>query len=128
MSQRLVHKYSITENGFPVKNENDMPLEQALNDRDRVEYFRDYTKALLEAINQDGVDVRSYFAWSRSMCFLFSTVISHHVRFPRQFRMGGRIPGPVRCYLCGLRDTEKVPKGVFKFFITGAYLREYRMS
>ncbi|KAG6864603.1 Beta-glucosidase 1B [Blastosporella zonata] len=54
----------ITENGFSIKNENDMPLEQALVDTDRVNYFRGTTKNLLAAINEDGVDVRSYFPWS----------------------------------------------------------------
>ncbi|KAG5636252.1 Beta-glucosidase 1B [Sphagnurus paluster] len=54
----------VTENGFAVKGENDMPLEQALVDTDRVNYFRGTTAALLAAINEDGVDVRSYFPWS----------------------------------------------------------------
>lgn len=66
---------SVTENGFPVKDENDIqPIEAALHDVDRIEYFRGYTNALLEAIQKDGVDVRSYFAWSAYwnsfLCFL----------------------------------------------------------
>ncbi|KAG6863950.1 Beta-glucosidase 1B [Blastosporella zonata] len=55
--------YSITENGFAVKGENDMPLDQALIDTDRVNYFRGEVDNLLAAVNEDGVDVRSYFAW-----------------------------------------------------------------
>ena len=55
---------SCTENGFPVKNEDDLPLDQALQDVDRQGYFRDYTKALLQAVTEDGVDVRGYFGWS----------------------------------------------------------------
>ncbi|KAF8876839.1 beta-glucosidase 1B [Infundibulicybe gibba] len=51
----------VTENGFAVKGENDMPLEQALKDSDRVNYFRGTTAALLAAIHEDGVDVRAYF-------------------------------------------------------------------
>lgn len=54
----------MTENGFAVKGENTLTAEEAIHDKDRVEYFRDYTQALLEAVNLDGVDVRSYFAWS----------------------------------------------------------------
>ncbi|KAF8991974.1 beta-glucosidase [Cyathus striatus] len=54
----------VTENGFSVKNENDMPVEQAIVDTDRVHYFQGTTKALLKAINEDGVDIRSYFPWS----------------------------------------------------------------
>ncbi|KAF8064822.1 beta-glucosidase [Lyophyllum atratum] len=54
----------VTENGFAVKGENDMPLEQAIIDTDRVNYFRGTTAALLAAVNDDGVDVRAYFPWS----------------------------------------------------------------
>ncbi|KAG6855839.1 Beta-glucosidase 1B [Tephrocybe sp. NHM501043] len=54
----------ITENGFSVKDENDMPFDQALVDTARVNYFSGTTKNLLAAINEDGVDVRSYFPWS----------------------------------------------------------------
>ncbi|KAG6824161.1 Beta-glucosidase 1B, partial [Arthromyces matolae] len=53
----------VTENGFSVKNENDMPLEQALIDSERVHYFSGTTKSLLEAVFEDGVDIRSYFPW-----------------------------------------------------------------
>lgn len=45
-----------------------MPLEQALQDDDRVEYFRGYANALLAAVTEDGVDVKAYFPWSE--CFL----------------------------------------------------------
>lgn len=56
---------SVTENGFPVKDENSMPAEEAIHDPDRIEYFQQYTKALLEAVTEDGVDVRGYFGWSK---------------------------------------------------------------
>ncbi|KAG6907817.1 hypothetical protein DXG01_007299 [Tephrocybe rancida] len=55
---------SVTENGFTCKDENTRTAAEAVNDVDRVEYYRDYTKALLEAVNVDGVDIKSYFAWS----------------------------------------------------------------
>ncbi|KAJ8514966.1 hypothetical protein ONZ45_g7557 [Pleurotus djamor] len=54
----------VTENGFAVKGENSLSIKDALKDKDRVNYFRGTTAALLAAINEDGVDVRSYFPWS----------------------------------------------------------------
>ncbi|EJD01909.1 glycoside hydrolase family 1 protein [Fomitiporia mediterranea MF3/22] len=54
----------VTENGFAVKDEDRMPIEQALQDDDRVEYFKGNCEALLAAVNEDGVDVRGYFPWS----------------------------------------------------------------
>jgi len=54
----------MTENGFAVMNETNMLINQAVNDADRVEYFRGNCEALLAAIIEDGIDIRSYFAWS----------------------------------------------------------------
>ncbi|KAJ7605036.1 glycoside hydrolase family 1 protein [Mycena polygramma] len=54
----------VTENGFAVKNESDMPKEVAVKDTDRVNYYRGVTASLQAAIQEDGVDVRCYFAWS----------------------------------------------------------------
>ncbi|KAJ3907514.1 glycoside hydrolase family 1 protein [Lentinula edodes] len=54
----------VTENGFAVKDEDTMPLEQALNDTDRVHYFEGTTRVLLQATHEDGVDVKAYFPWS----------------------------------------------------------------
>lgn len=54
----------VTENGFAMMNETSMPIDQAVNDTDRIEYFRGNCEALLAAITEDGVDIRSYFAWS----------------------------------------------------------------
>lgn len=45
-------------------NETDMTIDQAVDDTDRAEYFRGNCEALLAAITEDGVDIRSYFAWS----------------------------------------------------------------
>lgn len=47
-----------------MKGENSMPLEQAIIDTDRVNYFRGTTTALLAAINEDGVEIKAYFPWS----------------------------------------------------------------
>lgn len=54
----------VTENGFAVKDEDTMPLEQALNDTDRIHYFEGTTGVLLQAIHEDGIDIRAYFPWS----------------------------------------------------------------
>ncbi|OJT04042.1 Beta-glucosidase 1B [Trametes pubescens] len=62
--KRYKHPIYVTENGFAVKDENSMPVEQAIADNDRVQYFKGNTDALLAARNEDGVDLRAYFAWS----------------------------------------------------------------
>ncbi|KAI0767555.1 beta-glucosidase [Fomes fomentarius] len=54
----------VTENGFAVKDEDKMSVEHALADHDRVQYFKGNTAAILAAVNEDGVDIRAYFAWS----------------------------------------------------------------
>jgi len=54
----------VTENGFAVKNESSLPRDLAIKDTDRVNYYRGVTASLLSAINDDGVDVRCYLAWS----------------------------------------------------------------
>ena len=48
----------MTENGFAVKDENFMPLEQALQDDARVHYYQGVTDSLLKAVTEDGVDCR----------------------------------------------------------------------
>merc|ERR1712190_349611 len=37
---------------------------QGARDSGRLYYYANYSSALLSAINEDGVDVRGYFAWS----------------------------------------------------------------
>ncbi|KAF8886498.1 glycoside hydrolase superfamily [Infundibulicybe gibba] len=49
---------------LPDPMEHNWGYKTAIHDRDRVKYYRGYTTALMAAINEDGVDVRSYFAWS----------------------------------------------------------------
>jgi len=53
----------ITENGVDVPGESNMTLDQALNDTFRVNFYQNYTDNVMLAVG-DGVDVRSYFAWS----------------------------------------------------------------
>jgi len=54
----------ITENGCDVPNEQSMYLEQALNDTFRVNFFRAYLEQAMQAVNESGVPLRGYFAWS----------------------------------------------------------------
>ncbi|KAI5118432.1 hypothetical protein M0805_009710 [Coniferiporia weirii] len=54
----------VTENGFCVANESDKPLEEALQDTDRIEYFAGAAENLLKAVREDGVEVKGYFGWS----------------------------------------------------------------
>ncbi|KAG2123266.1 glycoside hydrolase family 1 protein [Suillus clintonianus] len=54
----------VTENGFAVKDEHLKPIEEALQDKDRVNYFKGVTASLKAAVLEDGVDVRAYFPWS----------------------------------------------------------------
>lgn len=54
----------VTEQGFCVKGEHNLPIEKAIHDKERIDYYRGYLKEVVEAINNDGVDIRGYFAWS----------------------------------------------------------------
>ncbi|KAF7302934.1 Glycoside hydrolase family 1 protein [Mycena kentingensis (nom. inval.)] len=54
----------VTENGFAVMNESSLPRADALKDTDRVAYYRGVLGSLQAAIDEDGVDVRAYLAWS----------------------------------------------------------------
>ena len=60
----LIFRKSVTENGFSVKDESSKIREDVLHDTDRVNYFKGITRALKAAVLEDGVDVRSYLAWS----------------------------------------------------------------
>ncbi|KAF2902683.1 hypothetical protein ILUMI_03504, partial [Ignelater luminosus] len=46
----------VTENGFSDHGE--------LNDQERIDYYEQYLSALLDAIHEDGVNVKAYTAWS----------------------------------------------------------------
>ncbi|KAI0659352.1 beta-glucosidase 1A [Cubamyces menziesii] len=54
----------VTENGFPVKGENNLPVEKAVLDVDRIQYFEEYTNVVLQAVTEDGVPVKAYIVWS----------------------------------------------------------------
>ncbi|KAK2637125.1 hypothetical protein Ddye_031917 [Dipteronia dyeriana] len=54
----------ITENGVDEFNNSTLPLEEALKDPMRIDYYRSHLWFLHLAIQEDGVNVKGYFAWS----------------------------------------------------------------
>ncbi|KAF9665394.1 hypothetical protein SADUNF_Sadunf16G0118000 [Salix dunnii] len=54
----------ITENG--VDDVNSSSLDEALNDQVREQYYKDIFDNVLKSINEHGVDVKGFFAWSFS--------------------------------------------------------------
>ncbi|WOO85425.1 Beta-glucosidase 1B [Vanrija pseudolonga] len=54
----------ISENGFSIAKEATLGLPRVLDDTKRIDYFRAYIGELVKAVNEDGVDVRGYYAWS----------------------------------------------------------------
>ena len=54
----------VTENGFAVDGEDALQGGSALNDLGRVEYLKGYIGEMLRVIQEHGVKVRGYFAWS----------------------------------------------------------------
>ena len=69
----------ITENGFAIDGEDDLPLEDALNDTRRVEYVTSHVNEVLKAIHLDGVRVKGYFVWSLLDCLEW--VEGYRIRF-----------------------------------------------
>lgn len=52
----------VTENGWSTPG--DVDVETGVHDPSRVLFYANYTSEMQRAINEDGVDVRGYFAWS----------------------------------------------------------------
>lgn len=75
--------HSVTENGFAVKDEHNMTIEQALKDYDRVEYFRGMTAAIYGAVLEDGVPVKAYFPWSEWSLSFWSFSVFRCIISPR---------------------------------------------
>ena len=55
----------VTEFGFARKGEKDMSVSEAVQDADRIEYFKGALDAMRQAV-QDGADLRGCFAWSKT--------------------------------------------------------------
>ncbi|GAB7352014.1 hypothetical protein MBLNU459_g2531t1 [Dothideomycetes sp. NU459] len=56
----------ITENGTTAKGEHEWDPKGGvvLNDKFRIEFFEGYLGAIADAVKEDGIDIRSYFAWT----------------------------------------------------------------
>eukprot|EP00775_Hariotina_reticulata_P011794 gene11794-11939_t len=54
----------VTENGVPVPGESDLPVEKAVQDTFRLDFYRDYINGLCQAVSEDGANVTGYYAWS----------------------------------------------------------------
>jgi beta-glucosidase len=56
----------ITENGTTATGEHVKapPSSNVLNDKFRIEFFEGYAGAVARAVKEDGIDIRSYFAWT----------------------------------------------------------------
>lgn len=65
---RVYRKYGkpiyVTENGCPCPGEDKMTVKEAVNDTYRIRYFQDHLDAVSLARNEDGSDIKGYFAWS----------------------------------------------------------------
>lgn len=65
---RVYRKYGkpiyVTENGCPCPGEDKMTVKEAVNDTYRIRYFQDHIDAVALARNEDGSDIKGYFAWS----------------------------------------------------------------
>ncbi|KAK9276973.1 hypothetical protein L1049_006512 [Liquidambar formosana] len=57
----------ITENGYPQKRDDSIPLEKALEDDIRIEFIKDHLGYVLKAL-RDGVNVGGYFIWALMDC------------------------------------------------------------
>ncbi|KAL3496887.1 hypothetical protein BJX62DRAFT_221796 [Aspergillus germanicus] len=53
----------VTENGTTAKGET-APTPEVLNDQFRIRFFEGYVGGIARAVKEDGVDIRSYFAWT----------------------------------------------------------------
>ncbi|GMN26513.1 hypothetical protein TIFTF001_001328 [Ficus carica] len=69
----------ITENGIDEFNDPRLSLNEALIDNHRIEYYYSHLCYLQKSINEDGVNVKGYFAWS--LLDNFEWILGYTVRF-----------------------------------------------
>ena len=55
---------AVTENGVSVPQEDNLPFPAVLKDTFRVQFYDSYLKAAAAAVKEDGVPLKTYFAWS----------------------------------------------------------------
>ncbi|KAK9906473.1 hypothetical protein WJX75_002508 [Coccomyxa subellipsoidea] len=69
---------SITENGYTVKGEDNMSIDEALNDTARIKYLKGYLDAATEAFYYDKVPIKNYCAWALMDNFEWQDGYSKH--------------------------------------------------
>jgi beta-glucosidase len=72
-------KIYVFENGVSVPGETQLPIDQAVHDQFRVDFYKGYINALLEAVYIDQVNIGGYFAWS--LMDNFEWADGYNVRF-----------------------------------------------
>ncbi|OIW04874.1 hypothetical protein TanjilG_14305 [Lupinus angustifolius] len=63
VSQKYPSPIYVTENGMDDEDDDNLQLDEILDDKLRVRYFKGYVASVSQAI-KDGADIRGYFAWS----------------------------------------------------------------
>ncbi|WWC92590.1 uncharacterized protein L201_007549 [Kwoniella dendrophila CBS 6074] len=94
--QRYKMPIYMTESGWAIKDESSLTVEEAstllkiyLDDQGRIQYYKGYLQALKEAVEIDGVDVRSYFGfldnfeWASGLIPRFGSVYVDYETFER---------------------------------------------
>ncbi|GMY13145.1 beta-glucosidase 13-like [Fagus crenata] len=71
-------KFYITENGYPEKRDDTVPVETALDDNARIQHILSHLFAVSEAI-KDGTNVKGYFMWALMDCMEMGS--GYKVRF-----------------------------------------------
>ncbi|KAH7239733.1 hypothetical protein FSOLCH5_014320 [Fusarium solani] len=64
IDDRYQAKIYVAENGTSIKGEGDLGIQEALNDQFRCDFYADHLEQLVQARNQDGVNVMMFMAWS----------------------------------------------------------------
>ena len=105
----------VTENGWSTPGGEDVAA--AVADSGRVAFYANYTSEMQRAINEDGVDVRGYFAWSLFDNFEWSCVApsngpAHAPGSHTSLSAGARLLGALRPSVHRLCDAATPAEGV----------------
>ena len=88
----------ITENGTTAKGETE-PTPAVLDDKFRIQFFEGYLDAIGNAVKEDGVDIRSYFAWTFTDNWGQFTDLQVNFTTNSDFRMGRGLYRPIWRYV-----------------------------
>lgn len=88
-----------------MKGENEMSIEDATHDTQRIDYYKGYLKAVEKAVTEEGIDIQGYFAWSLAECVawrVYSMVCSLtlSVRVLQQLGVDGGVHPALWMHLC----------------------------